>query len=103
MPDAQIAVHVVGSPPRSAEFDRVSLLPNVSIRDADLTAVFATSPGGPSTYAELFGRLRDGSPAALSNLVRLGILHRHGGVYLDTDTIVVRRLHDPLEHGPFVG
>src|SRR5262245_17363106 len=103
MPDAPISVQLVGTWPRSAEFDRVSHIPNVSIVPVEPSSLFATSPGGSAGYADLFERLCAGSPAALSNLVRLGVLYRDGGVYLDTDTIVLRPLHDPDEHGAFVG
>lgn len=42
-------------------------------------------------------------PASRSNLLRLAALHRHGGVYLDTDTICVRDLAPLREHEGFCG
>lgn len=43
-------------------------------------------------------RHRARSPAELSNLVRYEVLHRHGGVYVDTDMECLRPL-DPLLRG----
>lgn len=39
----------------------------------------------------------------MSNLARLAILLRDGGVYLDTDVVVIQPLDDPDEIGAFVG
>ena len=47
--------------------------------------------------AELYDRLE--SPAARANLLRLAVLHREGGVYLDFDTLTVRDLA-PLRAQP---
>lgn len=103
MPDSPIDVHLVGAWPHGEDFERVARLPAVTVRPVSIGSTFETSPGGADAYADLFDRLRATSPAACSNLVRLGVLHQHGGVYLDTDTIVVKPVHDPAVCGTFIG
>lgn len=103
MPSSPIDVHLLGTWPRGEDFERVAALPSVTVRPVSLRSTFATSPGGPDAYRELFNRLRRSSPAACSNLIRLGVLHQHGGIYLDTDTIVLKPLHEPQSCGAFVG
>ena len=57
--------------------------------------------GGPS-LADLVSALQ--SPVARSNLVRTALIHRDGGVYLDTDTLTVRPFDDVRDKAPgFVG
>jgi hypothetical protein len=46
--------------------------------------------GTSELLGELFTTLRE--PAARSNLARLAVLAKHGGVYLDADTLTVRDL-----------
>lgn len=41
--------------------------------------------------------------AFVSDYARFDILHRHGGVYFDTDVEVIRPFDDLLAHGPFMG
>lgn len=49
----------------------------------------------------LFRELK--SPATRANLLRLAVLFRLGGVYLDTDVVVVRPWHDLLRQQGFCG
>lgn len=52
-------------------------------------------------------RVLDGIPpgagSARSNLIRYALLHRRGGVYLDTDVLLVRPVDDLAAGRPFVG
>lgn len=41
--------------------------------------------------------------AFVSDYARFDILHRHGGVYFDTDVELIRPIEDILEAGPFFG
>lgn len=41
--------------------------------------------------------------AFVSDIARLEVLHRHGGIYLDTDVVAIRRLDDFLHHQLFLG
>lgn len=44
----------------------------------------------------------DGKYAFVSDVARFWILHRHGGVYLDTDVELIKPIDDILEAGPFM-
>lgn len=52
-----------------------------------------------------YGRatLARGLWSKVANLVRLDVLHRHGGLYFDTDVEVVRRFDELLSLGCFLG
>ncbi|MCL2284486.1 MAG: hypothetical protein FWC26_14315 [Fibromonadales bacterium] len=50
---------------------------------------------------ELYGKLK--SPASKANLLRLAILYKYGGVYLDTDTVFVKPIDDLLRFKGFCG
>lgn len=103
MPDAEIHMHFVGPRAQGEHAAVVAGYPRVTVHDVVPADLFATCPGGPRPYLELLDRITPTSAAAVSNVVRLGVLHQLGGVYLDTDVIVVRGLHDPSAHGAFVG
>lgn len=101
MPEASVTVHLLGPVRHRGHLDAVAAQPNVTVSTDSLEEVFSEAPGGPGRYLAVSRRLN--TPAALSNLVRLAILYRTGGVYLDTDLIVLRPLHDPEQHGAYVG
>ena len=50
---------------------------------------------------ELYNRVK--SPASKANLLRLALLYRHGGIYLDTDTVFVKPVDDLLNLRGFCG
>lgn len=101
MPDAHATIHLLAPVRERRHLDAVADRAGVTISTAPLEEIFDGCPGGPGRYLAVARHL--GSPAGLSNLVRLAILHRFGGVYLDTDLIVLRPLHDPDQHGAYVG
>ncbi|MDR2555116.1 MAG: hypothetical protein LBC64_06770 [Fibromonadaceae bacterium] len=43
------------------------------------------------------------SPASKANLLRLALLYKHGGIYLDTDTVFVKPIDDLLKFKGFCG
>jgi len=43
------------------------------------------------------------SPASKANLLRLALLYKHGGIYLDTDTIFIKPIDDLLNLKGFCG
>jgi hypothetical protein len=79
--------------------------PRLELRLIDVRELLNSEPPGGARYdsARLLGiyqRLR--APAARSNLVRLLVLERWGGIYLDTDTITLKDF-TPLRGQAFCG
>jgi hypothetical protein len=101
MPDADITLHVHGGVNRNIHVERLERSTSVEIHEICVPELFEQCAAGADAYVRLIRRLT--SPAAISNLLRLAILHRDGGVYLDTDVLVIRPVHDPADHGSFVG
>jgi len=62
---------------------------------------FEGLPGGGGAAARLYETLE--SPASRANLLRLAVLWKKGGVYLDTDTITLRDLDDLRRFDGFCG
>ena len=103
MPEARIDLDIVGDAPTSDHFRTVAGYDRVSVTRWTPGELFEHCPLGPASYQALLGRLPARSPAAISNLARLAVLYTHGGVYLDTDVLVLRGLHRPSVHGSYVG
>jgi hypothetical protein len=101
MPDADITLHVFGDTWRGRHVEHLEHVTGVRIAELRVPELFEDVPLGAEPYQRLISKLP--SAAAVSNLLRLGVLHRHGGVYLDTDVLVIRPVHDPHDHGAFVG
>ena len=62
---------------------------------------FEGLPDGGDTAMRLFDTLA--SPASRANLLRLAVLWRKGGIYLDTDTVTIRDLDDLRRFDGFCG
>lgn len=101
MPDAEITLHVHGGIHRNVHLDRLKRTTSVTIDEIRVPELFEHCSAGADPYVRLIAGLT--SPAAISNLLRLAIVHREGGVYLDTDILMIRPVHDPADHGAFVG
>ncbi|MDW3214417.1 MAG: glycosyltransferase [Ilumatobacteraceae bacterium] len=102
-PDAAIEIHIVGEPPTTVDFEAVRRRPEVTTRWYTLPTLFERCPTGQGPLLDLVARIPDGAASAVSNLVRLAVLWERGGIYLDTDVLVRRRLTRPGEAGSFVG
>jgi len=76
-------------------------LSGTSLRRLDPTQLFRGLGSLTQPLHELFVRLKQ--PAAKSNLLRLAILAREGGVYLDTDVITLSPFTPLLKQGFFCG
>ncbi|WP_181234235.1 glycosyltransferase [Enhygromyxa salina] len=77
-------------------------LPEFCARRIDAGELLEAVGDGAGALADIYAKLE--APAARANLLRVAILVGEGGVYLDLDTITVRRL-DALrtQHGAFCG
>lgn len=80
-------------------YDLIKDLPNLEIIPVENSHFEGLGDDG--LCHELFHTLK--SPASRANLLRLALLFKHGGVYLDTDVIVVKPFRDMLELHGFVG
>lgn len=107
MPEARIDLDLVvgaaGDPSAADHFRTVAAYDRATVTRWTPGELFEHCPLGPAPYQALLGRLPARSPAAVSNLARLAILYTRGGVYLDTDVLVLRGLHRPSVHGSYVG
>jgi len=103
MPEARIDLDLIGDPPAADHFRTVAGYDRVAVTRWTPGELFERCPLGPTPYHDLLGRLPTGSPAAVSNLARLAVLYARGGIYLDTDVLVLRGLHRPSVHGSYVG
>lgn len=102
-PTAQIVVYIVGDRPRSWNFELIELLPGVEIVHIEPNEIFERLPRELRRIGDVYRNIPNSAQSARSNILRYSLLLMHGGVYLDFDTIVVRRFGDLLEHPAFVG
>ncbi len=103
-PGAQVVLHTFGAAPVAARhWERTLQYERVSHDEVDLHAIFDGLPRQATDFVDLFGRIPSGAASAQSNLVRLGLLHQLGGVYLDFDVVMLRPLGALLGHEAFVG
>ena len=100
MPTGTVHVHVFGGT-SGPHLDAVRAHDQVRVLEREPEEMFDRLPVDARALLDLWERCP--GPAARSNLARLAILFRFGGVYLDTDVIVLRGLHDPDRHGAYVG
>lgn len=103
MPDSSVRLHVIGEFPDTDDFRAVAAQQRVVVERCEMDDVLDDLPVGRRTYLDVLRRIPPAAASAISNLVRLAVLYRHGGIYLDTDVIVIRGLHDPDLRGAFVG
>lgn len=103
MPDCRVDLNLVGAVPRGDHLAATVAHDRVHVERWTPGELFASCPLGAGPYHDLLNRVPTGSPATISNLARLAILFQRGGIYLDTDVLVLRGLHDPERHGAFVG
>ncbi|XP_004589508.2 lactosylceramide 4-alpha-galactosyltransferase [Ochotona princeps] len=96
-PEARVAVLMKGLPGGNASLPRhlgISLLgcfPNVQLLPLQLEELFAGTPLA-AWYAAARGRWEPYLLPVLSDASRLALLWKFGGIYLDTDFIVLRSL-----------
>lgn len=74
-----------------AHLESLRRRPAFETRRLESGSLFPDDPASPLDTAAL-RRVYDGvaSHVSRSNLARAGVLHRHGGIYLDMDTLVLR-------------
>lgn len=105
-PEATVEIHLFGEKP-SAEphFRTVTAYDRVSVKEVDFDELFSGLDEPVSRYRAHLDAVPP-SPyraSAKSNLFRYALLHRHGGIYLDFDVIVLRDFRDLLFVEAFIG
>jgi len=80
-------------------YDLIKDEPGITFKKID-DSIF-TDLGDNGTCSRLFHILK--SPASKVNLLRLALLYKEGGVYLDTDTIAIKPWNDLLQCKGFCG
>jgi hypothetical protein len=90
-------------PDGSADFRRAASYRRVEVVDLDVPGLFEGLERPREDYLRLLAAIPASAASARSNLVRYGVLHRYGGVYLDFDILLLRDLRHLLGHEAFVG
>lgn len=86
------------------ELDLLRATEGLTLRRLDARACLTTVGNELGIGASLVALLeRVSNPVARSNILRAAILHLHGGIYLDLDTITVRSLRPLLRDPQWVG
>ena len=103
-PEAQAILWAGDALEEDAPLASLRSRPRFTLRPLPEPSTLLDGPDGAATSALLSDLVRAlPSPAARANLMRLLILARHGGVYLDTDTLTLRDLSPLLPEGAFCG
>ncbi|MCG8422306.1 MAG: hypothetical protein MJE77_30675 [Proteobacteria bacterium] len=103
-PDADIEIHLIGATPlHGRHLQALARRPRVTLHRVDVDNLFSGLDAPAERYRDLLERIPVDAHSARSNLVRLALLHRRGGVYLDTDILCVRSLAHLLAHESFIG
>lgn len=98
-PESQVVVLMKGLPrdttarPRNLGISLLSCFPNVWIRPLDLQELFADTPLA-AWYSEAQHRWEPYLLPVLSDASRIALLWKFGGIYLDTDFIVLKNLRN---------
>jgi hypothetical protein len=103
-PDAVVEIHLFGEKPTDAfHFRHVAGYERVEIHDVDFAEVFDGLDRPVTDYVELLARIPPTAYSARSNLVRYGVLHARGGIYVDFDVVLIRDLGHLRRHPAFIG
>ena len=97
----EIVLHHSDDLSSSEHWDLLKSLPGFTSRRLDPAREVEACRTVAPRLGEIFDRLE--APAAMANVMRVTILWREGGVYLDTDTLTVRSLRPLLSHSAFFG
>lgn len=98
-PESQVVVLMKGLPrdttawPRNLGISLLSCFPNVQIRPLDLQELFEDTPLA-AWYLEAQHRWEPYLLPVLSDASRIALLWKFGGIYLDTDFIVLKNLRN---------
>ncbi len=97
----RVVLHHTEELERAPWWDDVFGLPGVELRRVDPRSFFEDLGRVGTALATAYERLP--VLANRADLLRVGVLYREGGVYLDTDVVVLRPLTSLLDAGMFLG
>jgi len=97
----RVVLHATDDVCESAGWRWASEDNRIALRRLEPEGLLAEMGTFGGALVDLFRRLRQ--PAAKANVLRVAILVREGGVYLDTDTVTVRSLRPLLDARAFCG
>jgi len=98
-PDWEIVLHSGDAPRGNSWWDSLATMARTEVLTPEIAAQDLPIPA--ASFLDLYGRVN--YPAGRSNLLRLSVLWKSGGVYLDLDTACAAPLDDLLDQGAFVG
>jgi hypothetical protein len=103
-PDANVVLHWFGpEEPRGLHVEAVRRRARVAIVRFDEERGFHDIGVDPRALRALFAQIPATAASARSNLIRYAVLAKHGGIYLDTDILVVRTFDGLRDHEAFAG
>ncbi|MEZ4404692.1 MAG: glycosyltransferase [Kofleriaceae bacterium] len=103
-PDATVELHTFGDAPAGApHLEALRRHRRFAVVPVDLGRVFEGLGVDGAQLAAAYHRIGAGAPSARSNLIRYAVLFHRGGIYLDTDVLVIRAMADLRAHQAFAG
>ncbi|MCA9678227.1 MAG: hypothetical protein KC464_24585, partial [Myxococcales bacterium] len=103
-PTAEVELHLFGDHPVGApHFEAVRRHDRVAVHAVEVGRVFDGLGVDPRALAIAYDRIPATAASARSNLIRYAVLARRGGIYLDTDVLVLRSMADLRRHDAFAG
>jgi hypothetical protein len=102
-PAARVDLHIFGDEPGPGELDWLARQSRLTVQRFDPQTDFEGLGMPARALHALYERIAPTAVSARANLVRLAVLARFGGIYLDTDILVVAPFADLRAQSAFVG
>ncbi|NBU38649.1 MAG: hypothetical protein EBS32_10540, partial [Actinobacteria bacterium] len=102
-PSADIRVYVTGRWPDSPNFEGMTSDGCASVIRIDADDVIDLLPAHLRGVADLYRKLPTHAHSARSNILRYALLYLHGGVYLDTDVLMLGAFPERGEADALIG
>jgi hypothetical protein len=103
-PTASVELHVFGEPPTDGgELRALRRHARFSTKPIDEHGVFDDLGVDADALRRCYGAIPRTALSARSNVLRYAVLARQGGIYLDTDVLLLRSLADLRVHEAFAG
>jgi hypothetical protein len=100
---ATVEIHLCGTRQDGDHLRKLVRHDRVALHEVTPDSVFADVDTDPRPLRRLWDRIPARAASARSNLLRYALLYRRGGIYLDTDTLLLRSMRTLLDGPPFIG